>query len=99
MGFRLFALLLAAVVLCVGWAASCVIWRAAEVNELVGPLEKRSFPSLTVIAVGTGSPYENPERRGSTTGIGLADQVLLVDVGRGVAEGLRLAKIPVAPRS
>ena len=99
MAFRLFALLLAAAVLCVGWAASCVIWRAAEVNELVGPLERRSYPNLTVIAVGTGSPYENPERRGSTTGIGFDEQILLVDVGRGVAEGLRLAKIPVAQPS
>ena len=99
MPFRLFALILAASVLCIGWAASCVIWRAAEVNELVGPLEERSYPDLTVIAVGTGSPYENPERRGPATGIGWGNQVLLVDVGRGVAEGLRLAKVPVSQPS
>ena len=99
MTFRLFALLLAAAVLCVGWFASCVIWRAAEVNELIGPLEKRTFPQLTVIAVGTGSPYENPERLGPSTGIGWQEEVTLVDVGRGVAEGLRLSKIPVSQPS
>lgn len=99
MPFRLFALILAAMVLTVGWAASCVIWRAAEVNELVGPLSPRSWDALTVITVGTGSPYENPERLGPSTGIGWKDQVLLVDVGRGVAEGLRLSKIPVSQPS
>lgn len=95
MGFRIFALTLAAVVLAVGWVASCVIWRAAEVGELVGPLETRSYPDLTIVAVGTGSPYENPERFGPSTGIAWQDSVALVDVGRGVAEGLRLAKVPV----
>lgn len=99
MPFRLFALLLAAFVLAVAWAASCVIWRAAEVNELVGPLANRSWNELTLIAVGTGSPYENPERLGPSTGIGWKDQVVLVDVGRGVAESLRFAKIPVSQPS
>ncbi len=96
MGFRIFALTLAAVVLAGGWAASCVIWRAAEVGELVGPLAPRQWNSLTVVAVGTGSPYENPDRRGPSTGIAWQDSVALVDVGRGVANGLRLAKIPVS---
>ena len=99
MGFRIFALALALVVVCVGWAASCVIWRAAEVGELVGPLTPRSFDELTVVTVGTGSPYENPERRGPATGIAWQESVALVDVGRGVAEGLRLAKIPVSQPS
>lgn len=99
MGYRIFALALAAFVISVGWVASCVIWRAAEVGELVGPLEARHYPELTVISVGTGSPYENPERRGPCTGIGWQDQVALVDAGRGVAEGLRLAKIPPAQPS
>jgi ribonuclease BN (tRNA processing enzyme) len=92
---RIFALFLALVVIGVGWVASCVIWRAAEVGELVQPLEPRQFDRLTVIAVGTGSAYENPERFGPSIGIGWRDQVILVDVGRGVAEALRRAKIPV----
>jgi ribonuclease BN (tRNA processing enzyme) len=99
MTLRLFALLLSAAVLCVGWAASCVIWRAAEVNELIGPLEERFFRRLTVVAVGTGSPYENPERLGPSTAIAWRKQVSLVDVGRGIAEGLRISKIPVSQPS
>ena len=47
---RILALALALLVICVGWVASCVIWRAAEVGELVAPLETRSFPRLTVVA-------------------------------------------------
>jgi len=99
MPVRLFTLMLAAVVLAVGWGASCVIWRAAEVGELVGPLSPRSWDALTVVAVGTGSSYENPERLGPSTGIAWKDDVLLVDVGRGVAEALRLSKIPVSQPS
>ena len=99
MGFRLFAFMLAAVVLAGGWAASCVIWRTAEMGGLVGPLEPRHFEELTVISVGSGSPYENPERLGPSTGIAWQQTVALVDVGRGVAEGLRLSKIPVSQPS
>jgi ribonuclease BN (tRNA processing enzyme) len=92
---RIFALTLALLVVGVGWVASCVIWRAAEVGELIAPLEPRTFGKLTVVAVGTGSAYENPERLGPVMAVGWHDQVNLVDVGRGVAEALRLAKIPV----
>jgi ribonuclease BN (tRNA processing enzyme) len=88
-------LLLAALVVGVSWVASCVVWRAAEVGELVAPLENRSFPRLTLVAVGTGGAYENPERHGPSIGIGWRDSIVLVDVGRAVAEALRLAKIPV----
>ncbi len=48
--------------LSVGWIGTCVMWRAAEVGELVQPLAPRSFESLRIIAIGTGGPYENPER-------------------------------------
>ena len=92
---RVLALALAAVVIGVGWVATCVVWRAAEIGELVAPLENRSFPRLTLVAVGTGGAYENPERLGPSIGIGWQDSIVLVDVGRAVAEALRLAKIPL----
>ncbi len=92
---RILALALALTVVGVGWVATCVVWRAAEVGELVAPLESRSFPQLTLVAVGTGGAYENPERLGPSTGIGWQDSIVLVDVGRAIAEALRLAKIPV----
>ena len=82
-------------VLGVAWSAAFVIWRAAELNALVGPLEERHYPSLTVVALGTGSGYENPERLGPATAIAWQSNVILVDVGRGVSEALRNAQIPV----
>jgi ribonuclease BN (tRNA processing enzyme) len=84
-----------AAVLAVAWAAAFVIYRAAELNALVGPLEERDFDSLTVIAVGTGGGYENPERLGPSTGVAWGREIVLVDAGRGVAEALRHAGIPV----
>ena len=47
-------------------------------------------------ALGTGGGYENPDRRGPALALGLGADVVLVDAGRGVAEGLRAAQIPVA---
>ena len=95
MNFRLAIYAIAAVLLGLSWSSACIIYRAAEMGARVAPLEEREFEDLTVIAVGTGSAYENPVRRGPCTALGLGSQVILVDVGRGVAEGLRLAKIPL----
>ena len=77
------------------WGSTFVVWRAAEIGELVQTLEPRRFERLTVIAVGTGGAYENPERLGPSTGIGYGERVLLVDAGRAVAEALRVSAIPV----
>jgi ribonuclease BN (tRNA processing enzyme) len=93
---RLLGLLLLAVVLSVGWVAAFVIYRAAEVGELVSPLETRRFERLTVIAVGTGGPYENPERLGPASALAWEENVWLVDAGRGLAEALRKAQIRVS---
>ena len=96
MNLKLFGLFLALCLIAAGIAGSCVLWRAAEIGELVRPLEHRAFPRLTVVTVGTGGSYENPERRGPCTAIGWGHRIFLVDAGRGVAEGLRLSKIPVS---
>lgn len=93
---RILALVVIAVVLAGGWAAAFVMWRAAEVGEIVGPVEPRDFERLTVVAVGTGGTYENPERMGPSTAIGLGESIWLVDAGRGIAPALRSARIPVA---
>jgi ribonuclease Z len=96
MNVRLILYGLVSVVLVVSWLSSCVIYRAAEIGELVGPIEAREFRELTLIAVGSGSGYENPERMGPCVAVGWSSHVLLVDAGRGVAEALRAAKIPIA---
>lgn len=82
-------------ILILAWIGAGVLWRAAEVAELVAPLDPADYDELSVVTVGTGSEFENPERLGPATAIGLGTTVVLVDAGRGIAEGLRLAKIPV----
>lgn len=78
------------------WALTCAAWRFDEVAKGVVPLEPRDFPSLTLLTLGTGGAYENPARRGPATAVALGRRVVLVDAGRGVAESLRAAKLPVA---
>ena len=85
-----------AVMLALSWVGACVIYQAAEVGARIAPLPAREFERLTIITIGTGSAYENPERRGPCTAVGLGSELVLVDAGRGVAEGLRLAQIPVS---
>lgn len=85
-----------AVVMGVSWASTCVIWRAAELGEMVAPLDVRDFGELKVVVLGSGGGYENPERLGPSIAIGWDQNALLVDAGRGVAESLRRAKIPLA---
>ncbi len=82
-------------ILILAWIGAGVLWRAAELAELVAPLDPADYDELSVVAVGTGSEFENPERLGPATAVGLGTTVVLVDAGRGIAEGLRLAKIPV----
>lgn len=92
---RLLFLAMVFAILILAWVGAGVLWRAAEMAELVAPLEDAVYDELSVVAVGTGSLFENPERGGPATAIALGPNVALVDAGRGVAEGLRLSKIPV----
>ncbi len=82
-------------ILVLAWLGAGVLWRAAEMSEIVAPIDRQAYEELTVVTVGTGSEYENPERHGPSTAIGLGYTIVLVDVGRGIAEGLRSAKIPL----
>lgn len=82
-------------ILILAWVGAGVLWRAAEMAEIVAPLDRRTASELEVVALGTGNEYENPERLGPSTAIVHGDSVVLVDAGRGLAEALRSAKIPV----
>jgi len=100
MNARLILYLILVAVMTVSWLSTCVIYRAAELGELLGPIEERDFRELTLVVVGSGGGYENPDRLGPCLAIGWGTNVLLVDTGRGVAEGLRSARIPLAqPRT
>ena len=93
--FRLVGVIVGLVVVIACWAATCAAWRFDRVAEGVRPLEARAFPELTLLTLGTGGAYENPSRRGPASAVALGSRVLLVDAGRGVAESLRAAKLPV----
>jgi len=56
-------------------------------------LENRRFEHLALIAVGTGSAYENPRRLGPVSAVGFGSRIVLVDAGRAVAEALRACSI------
>ena len=74
--------------------------RMNEVSEGSRALEPRSFEGLTLVFVGTGGSYPNHLRRGPALALAAGGDVVLVDAGRGVAEGLRAARIPLAqPRA
>ena len=97
---RLIGFLLVLGVAMASWFLTCVAWRADKVMAGVAPLDPRSFEAFTLVALGTGGAYENPNRLGPSLALALGDEVSLVDAGRGVCEALRAAKIPVAqPRS
>jgi ribonuclease Z len=82
------------------WALTCAARRADRVIAGVGPLEARRFSQLTLVTLGTGGAYENPNRAGPCIAIALGDEITLVDAGRAVAEALRRAEIPPSqPRS
>lgn len=92
---KLYFLALVLGILILAWVGAGVLWRAAEMAEIVAPLDVFEFEKLSAVTIGTGTEYENPTRHGPSTAIGLGRSVVLVDVGRGVAEGLRSAKIPL----
>lgn len=92
---KLYFLALIIGILILAWVGAFVLWHAAEMSEIVAPLDPQEFEELSVVTVGTGNEYENPNRHGPSTAIGLGRTVVLVDAGRGIAEGLRSAKIPL----
>jgi len=68
--------------------------RMADAARAIEFLPPRELETFTAIFVGTGGAHENPRRRGPALAVGRGRDLLLVDAGRGVAEGLRAAGIP-----
>jgi ribonuclease BN (tRNA processing enzyme) len=77
------------------WASSFASKRLERVASGVAALAPRRFETLTVVAAGTGGSHENHLRLGPCVAVGLGQTVLLVDAGRGTAQALRRASIPV----
>jgi len=93
--FRIASLIVVVGVAAMAWTLTCGAWRLEREVERVGPLDPRNFARLTVVALGTGDRHENPARRGPAIAIGLGERIAIVDAGRGLADALRLAGIPV----
>ncbi|MFT5694428.1 MAG: ribonuclease Z [Myxococcota bacterium] len=96
MNARLILYVILSIVMAVSWASSCVIYRAAEIGELVGPMDDQYFGNLKAVVVGSGNGFENPERMGPSIAIGWDERLVLVDAGRGIAESMRAARLPLA---
>jgi len=80
----------------IGWIVTCANWQVEQVARGVRSFDAKQFERLTVVAVGTGGPYENQDRLGPAIGVGLGTDLVLVDCGRAIAEALRKAEIPPA---
>lgn len=91
---RVVALFAVFAVVVASWALTCAAWQADRVVAGVAPLDPRHFDAFTLVTVGTGGAHANPRRLGPATAVARGGRVVLVDAGRGVAEALRLAKIP-----
>lgn len=95
MNLRLLGFFLVVGVVLASWFLTFAAWQTDRVTAGVVPLDPRSFEDLTLLTLGTGGAYENPNRLGPALAVALGEEVLLVDAGRSVAETLRAAKLPV----
>jgi ribonuclease BN (tRNA processing enzyme) len=92
---RLLLLGVVAAIAIAGWISTCVLWRYQDATREIGRLETRGFEVPTLIVLGSGGAYENPARGGPALALGAGGDLVLLDAGRGVAEALRRAQIPV----
>ncbi|MDX1649693.1 MAG: MBL fold metallo-hydrolase, partial [Myxococcota bacterium] len=91
---RLVVLAVLAAIVAAMWGLAVVSKRFERVAAGVAALDTRVFDRLTVVVVGSGGSFENPQRGGPAVGVGRGGTLLLVDAGRAVAEGLRAAEVP-----
>jgi ribonuclease Z len=92
---RLGVLLGMLVLLAVIWGMAFLSKHFERAAAAVAPLELVDLAELEVAVVGSGGTFENPQRRGPALVTGRGRELVLVDAGRGVADGLRRAAIPV----
>ena len=79
----------------VTWVLAFVSHRVEDAGSGIQPLAPIVYEDLSLVTLGTGGSAENHLRLGPAIAVGLGDTVVLVDTGRGVAESLRRAAIPV----
>lgn len=97
---RLIGFAIAFAVAAFSWALTCAAWRFDKVAAGVVPLDPRSFERMTLVVLGSAGAHPDPNRRGPALAFAVEREIALVDLGRGVAESLRAAKIPATqPRT
>jgi hypothetical protein len=77
------------------WVFAFLSKHFEKVGAGVAGLPPAEFERLTLLALGTGGTFENHWRRGPALAVGLEDDMVLIDAGRGVSEALRAAAVPV----
>lgn len=77
------------------WVFAFLSKRFEKVAAGVAALSPADFERLTLVTLGSGGTFENHWRRGPALAVGLAQDLMLIDAGRGVTEALRAAAIPV----
>ncbi len=88
--------LLGMLVLVVGiWALAFLSKHFERAAAAVAPIEEIAPTALSIVVVGSGGTFENPDRRGPALLAGRGADLALFDAGRGVADGLRKAVVPV----
>ncbi len=92
---RLLVLGLLVVLLAGIWGMAFLAKHFERVAGAVAPLEDVSFERLSILVIGSGGTFENPTRRGPALLVGHGRDLALFDAGRGVADGLRAASVPV----
>jgi ribonuclease Z len=77
------------------WGLAFLSKHFERVASAVAPLPAIAPDRLSIVVIGSGGTFENPERRGPALLAGRGEDLALFDAGRGVAEGLRRAAVPV----
>jgi ribonuclease Z len=77
------------------WVFAFLSKHFEKVAAGVAALPPAEFERLTLLALGTGGTFENHLRRGPALAVGLGEDIVLLDAGRGVTEALRASAIPV----
>ena len=90
------ALLITMLVLLAGiWGMAFLSKHFERAAGAVAPLENVALERLSIVVIGSGGTFENPERRGPALIAGRGADLALFDAGRGVADGLRRALVAV----
>lgn len=92
---RLGVLLGMLVLLALIWGMAFLSKHFERAAGAVAPIDAIAPQTLTLVVVGSGGTFENPDRRGPALLAGRGEDLALFDAGRSVADGLRRAVVPV----